>query len=488
MTGHPTATAQTKVIPTEYVLSLSPAAKADWSENAVVVDGPGGSWRLRLTDSPGIREAMDRLAAEGQTEDELAALVEARDGVDVLATLYYYLAAFAARGLLCYSIRCEDGPLATLWPNSPFGEPPRLPDELTLTCVLSRFSFLHKVGNVMMLESPLTPAVITLPGWQGAAIIGYISTSQTRDSTSTTFASVPRESVSLLLRMLIGAGFASAVAHEELPGSESDALAGWEFHDLVFHARSRMGRHAHPYGATYRFAGKTEPPPAVKTSSGEDYVELYRPDMRLIEAEDPPFAQILESRRSVREHGDRPITDAELGEFLFRSARVKEVLKMEMQDLSRRPYPAGGAIYELELYVTIRRCESIAAGLYHYCPMNHRLESMRTQPAALEALLEDAIRSAGLFEAPQVLITVAARFQRLMWKYQSMAYNVLLKNVGALYQTMYLVATAMSLAPCALGGGDSDLFARAAGLNYYVETSVGEFILGSRGPLRTPQA
>ena len=61
-----------------------------------------------------------------------------------------------------------------------------------------------------------------------------------------------------------------------------------------------------------------------------------------------------------------------------------------------------------------------------------------------------------------------------------MAYNVMLKNVGVLYQTLYLVATAMDLAPCALGGGDSDLFARAVGLDYFAETSVGEFLLGSK--------
>ena len=53
-------------------------------------------------------------------------------------------------------------------------------------------------------------------------------------------------------------------------------------------------------------------------------------------------------------------------------------------------------------------------------------------------------------------------------------------KVGALYQTMYLVGTAMGLAPCGLGGGHSDLFTQAAGTNYLEETSVGEFILGSR--------
>jgi oxazoline/thiazoline dehydrogenase len=37
----------------------------------------------------------------------------------------------------------------------------------------------------------------------------------------------------------------------------------------------------------------------------------------------------------------------------------------------------------------------------------------------------------------------------------------------------------MGLAPCGLGGGDSELFARAAGLTYEAETSVGEFIVGT---------
>ena len=44
---------------------------------------------------------------------------------------------------------------------------------------------------------------------------------------------------------------------------------------------------------------------------------------------------------------------------------------------------------------------------------------------------------------------------------------------------MYLAATAMGLGPCAVGVGDADVFARAIGSNYYEETSVGEFLLGS---------
>jgi SagB-type dehydrogenase family enzyme len=68
------------------------------------------------------------------------------------------------------------------------------------------------------------------------------------------------------------------------------------------------------------------------------------------------------------------------------------------------------------------------------------------------------------------------------WKYDALAYRTILKDVGVLYQTMYLVATAMGLAACALGSGNADLFATAAGTDYFVEASVGDFVLGIPPP------
>ena len=72
-----------------------------------------------------------------------------------------------------------------------------------------------------------------------------------------------------------------------------------------------------------------------------------------------------------------------------------------------------------------------------------------------------------------LLITLSARLQRIAWKYRSLAYALIMKNVGSIYQQMYLVATALNLAPCALGGGNADHFAEAAGLDYCTESSVG---------------
>ena len=56
-----------------------------------------------------------------------------------------------------------------------------------------------------------------------------------------------------------------------------------------------------------------------------------------------------------------------------------------------------------------------------------------------------------------------------------MAYALMLKQVGILHQTIYLVATAMRLSLCTLEGGNFD-FIKAVGCDYYVETSVEEFV------------
>jgi SagB-type dehydrogenase family enzyme len=101
-------------------------------------------------------------------------------------------------------------------------------------------------------------------------------------------------------------------------------------------------------------------------------------------------------------------------------------------------------------------------------------------------LLSGAALSAGVVpHGTQILLILVARLPRIAWKYTGLAYALVLKDVGVVFQTMYLAATAMGLAPCAIGGGDSDLFARAAGTNYYSETSVGEFLLGSAAGNKT---
>lgn len=96
----------------------------------------------------------------------------------------------------------------------------------------------------------------------------------------------------------------------------------------------------------------------------------------------------------------------------------------------------------------------------------------------MEALIAEAAGATGHTGHPQILFTIASRFDRFNWKYSGMAYAAQLKNVGAIYQTMYLVATAMGLGGCALGLGNSDRFARITGRDWLEEGSIGEFMIG----------
>jgi len=430
--------------------------------------------------SPAVCAALRVLANGGATERRLGAIAdEAVDGA--LAEIYFLVQKFADARLLTYTLLSEGSPLAVAEPLADGFRFHRTQVGPGRRFILSRFAFLRREGGMLVLESPTCHARVLLHGWKGAALIAELA--QPRDSRqlSAGLHGVSAEEAEDFVGLLAGVGMLSPVGDEGKPAEDDNVpLTQWEFHDLLFHARSRQGRHAEPFGGTYRFKGTIAPLPAVKPRMSGEIVALDKPDLARLLETDVPFAAVVEGRRSVRRYGATPITARQLGEFLYRSARLRRVVAAECQELASRPYPSGGAIYELEVYVVVKECWGLAPGLYHYAADAHQLYKLSDRTAGVEALLNDAQHSTGGECKPQVLIVLSARFQRLMWKYQSLAYALTLKHVGALYQTMYLVATAMGLAPCAVGGGNSDRFAQAAGLDYYAETSVGEFLLGSR--------
>jgi SagB-type dehydrogenase family enzyme len=332
---------------------------------------------------------------------------------------------------------------------------------------LSRVAYLHD-GT---LESPLSRYRIVLHDVAAAAVVGALSVGGPLPA-----AELPSETVLELVDLIRAAGLAD--------DPEDEAVALWDFHDLVFHARSRSGRHDHPFGGMYRHAETHAPVPAIAPRH-EPLLELPRPDWDAVVARDPTLTEALESRRSLREYDDAPVTLEQLAELLYRAARVRRVMPADAQaglpyDALDRPFPTGGASGELELYVTVARCEGLETGVYHYDAAAHGLRRLEASERDRLELLGGAWRAAAQRVDPQVLITITSRFGRLSWKYSGIAYALTLKHVGVLYQTLYLVATAMGLAPCGLGSGDSDAAARAFGLDWASESSVGEFLIGSR--------
>jgi SagB-type dehydrogenase family enzyme len=278
----------------------------------------------------------------------------------------------------------------------------------------------------------------------------------------------------------------AAKAGDGLRPQEGDPdLVLWDFHDLVFHTRSTEGRQANPLGGLYPYADLIPPLPAERPSWPGPRIELAEltPPTQAPSA----IATLLRERHSVRDFDEaNPIGLAELAQFLGTTARVLSRWDSPLDfdgggpvvGFTSRPYPSAGSAYELELYLAVANCAGLSRGFYHYDASGHALVEIEVGAAELEAMLgaaQFAMDAAGL---PQILITIAARFGRLSWKYSAISYSLVLKDVGALVQTFYLTATDMRLGGCAIGSGNIELFAKMTGLPFYTEGPVGLFALG----------
>jgi SagB-type dehydrogenase family enzyme len=337
---------------------------------------------------------------------------------------------------------------------------------------MSRFTVLRADGDNLLVESPLAHVELVLHDPRVLAVMHDITTR----AASSGHVLVPPGLRDAVMATLLEYSFATDRA-----GEDDFTHVMWAPHELWFHARSRAGRHDLPYGGTYWAENLADPPPVARPRRATPAISLFRPDLKALRRDDPTLTTVLEDRHSTRDHDDSaPVTIRQLGEFLFRTARIRRTMREGRNELSDRPYPSGGACHELEIYLVVANAGGIEPGLYHYDPAGHALETVTGPAKPLSALSELARISSLMTAPPQVTLVIAARPGRVMWKYQTMAYALTLKHVGVLYQVMYSVATAMGLAACALGGGDSDAFAEATGLGYLAETSVGELILGSR--------
>jgi SagB-type dehydrogenase family enzyme len=356
---------------------------------------------------------------------------------------------------------------------------PRRHDE-ALAYRLSRFACLRASDGRMVAASPLSTVAIGCADARLASALATAATDGIDRAGLADLLGVDPATAGRVLDELLSAGVLLTPAEHHDERAEP-RLAYWEPEELAVHDRSRPGRHAHPVGGTYPFRDRF--PPLRPARCGTRSVPLPVPDPDLVAKNDDTLTHLMAARRSVREHDDdNPITIDQLAEFLYRVQFTTDAHPSGGDEVGRRPYPSGGGLCELEVYPLVTRCCGLAPGLYHYDSHEHRLELIADRGAVDSRVVRYA-RGAGVMTGtPQVVLVMTARVQRLMWKYEGLGYPLALKNAGVLTGLMYLVATAMGLAPCAIGAGDSAAFAALSGLDPLVEPNIADFLLGSRSP------
>ncbi|MFJ7270491.1 SagB family peptide dehydrogenase [Streptomyces sp. NPDC099050] len=427
--------------------------------------------------TPGARAALRAYGEGDRDEAAISALVAAHDGETGLLRWQMLRFRLEAAGLLEHAVAGPDGaPVARLVPvgsgSTTLRPAPRGPVRL------SRHALLTPAEGTLALRAPGSPLAVELGA--GATALLPLLTTWTEE--------VPAP----LVRLLATAGALAPGGPDADPQAEERGSLQWDPVGLAFHALTRVPSSAPGYGGTYRHADRFGPEPVAAPAADGPRVALPVPDLEAITARDLTLTEAIERRTSTRAHDhENPLTLDQLAELLYRTVRIRRTFTGgDGQELADRPLPSGGAVHELEVYPLVSRCEGLEPGLYRYAPDRHELEFVSAPGPATAILVKEARDDSLMKDDPQVVLLVAARFGRVMWKYETIAYPLILKHVGVLYQTVYLVATAMGLAVCGLGGGDTSAFAAATGRDPLLEGTVGELVLGSRpaGPATGPRA
>ena len=428
-----------------------------------------GRERVRISMRSALAERLEHLN-RGMSETAIAAA--GGEDYGLIALMFRFVGQLRGRGLLVADLHGRERRLCTIRPlTTGFVLPdPALPSrEDQRRWQLSRFALLRREDRQWLLESTEASCDVSI---DHPDVVLWLHKAAAPVSEA--------ESIRLrVLYLLARLGFLDS-AEEEEPASRRM----WEFHDRLFHGRSRFFHDWRPICGTCRFRERTgdgvtpglPSPPALREPYDGGAIELPVPDP----GANRSLADVMERRRSLRSMGDPPVSLAQVAALLYRVARVTKRLP---GDLMLRPYPSGGAIHELEFYLAVRECRGLEAGFYHYRGDAHALTRLSRDAAARAAasMIDDCARAWGQPDRPpQCLVAISSRLPRLAWKYEGIAYRMSLMGAGVVLQSLYLVAIDLGLNGCAVETGNALLFAQATGMSTWTETSIAEFGFGSR--------
>lgn len=156
----------------------------------------------------------------------------------------------------------------------------------------------------------------------------------------------------------------------------------------------------------------------------------------------------LLKRRSVREYGDRPLTQAEVGQLLWAAQGISGAKSY------KRTAPSAGGRCPLELYVLIGEVEDFEVGLYRYKPEEHALIWLNDRDLRLE-LGRAAVDQTWLAEAPVVFV-FAAVYERTTGRYGDRGFRYVHMDAAYASENLHLQAVALKLGTVVMGAFDDD--------------------------------
>lgn len=196
---------------------------------------------------------------------------------------------------------------------------------------------------------------------------------------------------------------------------------------------------------------------------------------------DISLQQVLNKRSSKRNFSSEALTLAQVSTLLYHTyAEQSADLMSSSAKKNRRVTPSAGACYPLTLYLQCNYVYSLQQGLYSYNPLQHRLDFLGECKKFQRKAWQWANQSLGIAaeQKAALILFVCARFNKTLMRYGAAGYSLILKDTGALYQSIYLVSNALNLACCAVGGCMEDELAQKLGIDSGQEGQVGGLVIG----------
>lgn len=166
---------------------------------------------------------------------------------------------------------------------------------------------------------------------------------------------------------------------------------------------------------------------------------------------DTRLTDALRRRRSGYSFDRRPLDAPDLSTLLRLAAGPQRRVRLpDGTEHVAGMAPSAGGLPSIDLYAVVRAGHVIPAGVHRYDPTAQDLRTVRAGDP-VRALRSVLVQPEFAERAP-VVLALAARLDATLYKYPIRHYRTLHVDAGIVAQNLYLTATALDLACCAVAG------------------------------------
>jgi SagB-type dehydrogenase family enzyme len=188
------------------------------------------------------------------------------------------------------------------------------------------------------------------------------------------------------------------------------------------------------------------------------------------------FSEAVQTRRTVRTFSPEPLSFMELSSLLHLTGGLTG--QYSKQPL--RAAPSAGALYPVEIYLSVQRVTGLEPGLYHYGAPDHALARLGESTAP--ELIERVCCWQSQASQCAVVVFLAGMVQRTVRKYGDRGLRYVFLDAGHLAQNMCLAATAAGLGCMTTCGFYDDEANDLFGLDGVVESMLYVGFVGRQAP------